>query len=128
MRTGFSLIRSVGSIILYFLLFFSCFNFLGRGPVFFLAFSLFCIITNTKRYWNDNSLLYLILSAFAVLASFVYYEWEEIIKACVLFLSFYAGICFYNSSLDKAKRLNLLLFFGVSGFLANLILSLFFFS
>ena len=123
MISGFSIIRSVGSIILYLLLFLSCFNFLGRGPVFFLAFSLFCIMTNTKRYWNDNSLLYLLLSAFAVLASLVYYEWEEIIKAFVLFLSFYAGICFYNSSLDKAKRLNWLLFFGVLGFVANLMLT-----
>ena len=115
------IIRSVGRSILYLLLFLACFNFLGRGPVIFLAFSVFGIIANRQRSWNTICALYLFLSTFAIIASLMFYELEETLKCFVFFLSFYAGYCIYNSSLEKETVLNRLLFLGVLGFVANLV-------
>lgn len=105
--------------LLFLLLFLACFNYLGRGPVFFLGFSVFSILFSRKKKWCASFLVYLALSASAFVASLVFYSVEESIKTLVFALSFYAGYCIYMSN-DDTEIISQLYLGAVLGFLALL--------
>lgn len=110
---------AIKGLFLFLLLFLACFNFLGRGPVFFLGFSVFGILFSQRKKWCAICLVYLALSATAVVVSLVFYSFEESIKSLVFFLSFYAGYCIFVSNGDS--EITSRLFFGaVLGFVALL--------
>ena len=110
---------AIKGLFLFLLLFLACFNYLGRGPVFFLGFSVFGILFSQRKKWCAICLVYLALSATAFVVSLVFYSFEESIKTLVFFLSFYAGYCIVVSNGDS--EITARLFFGaVLGFVALL--------
>lgn len=105
--------------ILCLLLFLACFNFLGRGPVVFFIFSLYAIFVYNRRGFNGRCHLYLLMSITALIASMMFFEFGEWVKALVYFTAFYAGYCIQsNFSNELSKRL---VFFAVLGFVAHLV-------
>lgn len=110
------------SIVLYVLLFLACLNFLGRGPVIFLAFCIWGYIRTygTKINWNVSSICYLAMSFFASIASFLFFDEKEVLKSLVYFLAFGVGYKGYVASVDKIAYIRRIIFCAFAGYVLNL--------
>lgn len=113
------------SFVLYALLFLSCLNFMGRGPVIFLLFCLWGITKTykTKIKWNLSSICYLLMAFFAMVASFIYFDGKEILKSFVYFLSFIVGYKGYVTSQNKDMYIKRIIFSAFLGYFVNLIIT-----
>lgn len=107
-------------LVLDILIFLACFNFIGRGPVVFFVFCLYAIFKTKGVRWNRTCILYLSLSIFAVIASIIYFDTNEVVKSLMYFLSFIAGYRLVTISKEDAFLIRQLVFFATLGFIAYL--------
>lgn len=113
---------NLSNAVLFLLLFLACFNFMGRGPIIYFMFCVYGILITWSFRFNQTCLLYLVLSVFAGIASFFYYDFAEIIKSSVYFLSFYVGYILCMSQKRTLAFFTHLILWGVLGFVASLLL------
>ena len=113
------------SIILYVLLFLACMNCMGQATLFFLLFDLYGLFS-IKFKGNGSSkdvLLYFMITLSAFVTSCFQYEFTEVIKPIVIFLTFYVAYYGYQVVVDKEKFIKYLVFAVFAVFFANLLLT-----
>lgn len=89
------------SWILYMLLFLSCMNFMGRGPIFFFLFAIYGLYKAKCKVWSNILNPYVFLSVGAMFISLIFYDFKELIKVSLFFLSCYLGFISYLSAINK---------------------------
>lgn len=113
------------SYLLYILLCLACMNFMGRGPVIFLFFSVWGLIQARRKNitWTLSTFCYFLMAVTSVVASLFFFEEKETIKSLVYFLSFAAGYKCYLASEDKKSFIRRIIFAIFAGFLGNLVIT-----
>lgn len=111
------------SWILYGLLLLSCMNFMGRGPIVFFLFSLYGFLKSEYKIWDSALTPYLFISLGALFSSLIFYDFKEIIKVSLFFLSCYSGFVTYISAVDKEIFIKRLFLSASVGALAFLLLT-----
>lgn len=104
----------------FLLAFLSFFDFMGRGPVVFLPFCIYGLFITRNVRWIPTCDLYLLVTVFATITSFIYYDYGDAIKAVLYFLSFYIGYRFYCSYKSAPQLLFYLIFWSALGCAAYL--------
>ena len=113
------------SFVLYILLFLACLNFMGRGPVIFLIFSVWGIIKARKGNikWTVSTFCYLLMTITALITSLIFFDDKETVKSLVYFLAFAVGYKGYCASVNKNLFIRRVIFAVFAGFLGNLIIT-----
>lgn len=117
--------HTIAEALILILLFLSCFNFLGRGPVLYFIFSICSILyirrgRTTDCFQGNKFILCLVLSISASLTALYFEGVKETIKPINFVLSYYLGYLIYAENKLLMKRLSISAFLG---FISNLLLT-----
>lgn len=111
------------SFFFYFLLLLPCLNFLGRGSIFCLIFACFTLIRIPLAIKLDGNFFCSLLLTFSMaIASLVFYDLSEAIKAFNYILMYLIGYCVFFVAKDKEKLIKRIFFTIFFGFLIHVVL------
>ena len=115
------------SRLFYVLIVLPCFNFLGKGSLFYLIFALFAITKISTNIRLDSKFLFsLMLTLSIAFASVVFYDFNEVIKAFNYFLLYLIGYNGFVAAFDKIKFVKRTMAAIFTGFMANIIVTYFY--
>lgn len=115
------------SWLLYVLIFLPCFNFLGKGSLFYLVFALFAATKISANVRIDSNFFFsMMLTISIAFASVVFYDISEVIKAFNYFLLYLVGYNGFVSAHDKMKFVKRTMAAIFAGFAANIVVTYFY--
>lgn len=115
------------SWLFYVLIVLPCFNFLGKGSLFYLIFALFACFKMVANIRLDSNFFFsLLLTLSVALASVAFYDFNEVIKAFNYVLLYLVGYNGFFAAYDKIKFIKRTIAAIFTGFAANIVVTYFY--